>query len=187
MPRFRALILSPLVLVVLLAAACGSNSSGSSSKSSASAPAASATSSTTSSGAYGPTSSSAGSTGKPAGRAVAVTTKHEKLGTVLAAGPKRLTVYLFEADKGPHSSCSGACAAAWPPVIGTAKAAGQASAAKLGTIKRPDGTKQVTYNGHPLYFFVKDKDDGDTYGQAVKAFGAEWYVLNAAGTKIDNS
>ena len=183
MPRFRALTLSPLVLVVLLAAACGSSSS----KSSASAPAASATSSTTSSGAYGSTSSSASSTGKPAGHAVVVSTKHEKLGTVLAAGPKRLTVYLFEADKGPHSSCSGACAAAWPPVTGAPKATGQVSAAKLGTITRPDGTKQVTYNGHPLYFFVKDKDDGDTYGEAVKAFGAEWYVLSAAGTKIDNS
>ena len=182
MPRFRALILSPLVLVALLAAGCGSSSS----KSSASAPAASATSSATSSGGYGSTSSSGSSAGA-AVHAVAVTTKHEKLGTVLAAGPKRLTVYLFEADKGPHSSCSGACAAAWPPVIGTPKAAGQTSAAKLGTITRPDGTKQVTYNGHPLYFFVKDKDDGDTYGEAVKAFGAEWYVLSAAGAKIDTS
>ena len=183
MLRFRALTVSPLVLVVLLAAGCGSSSS----KSSASAPAASATSSAASSGGYGSTSSSASSTGKPVGHAVVVTTKHEKLGTVLAAGPKRLTVYLFEADKGPHSSCSGACAAAWPPVIGTPTAAGQTSAAKLGTITRPDGTKQVTYNGHPLYFFVKDKDDGDTYGEAVKGFGAEWYVLSPAGTKIDNS
>lgn len=181
MPRFRALTLSPLVLVVLLAAGCGSSS-----KSSANAPAASATSTSSSSGGYGYTSSSASSAGTPA-HAVVVTTKHEKLGTVLAAGPKRLTVYLFEADKGPHSSCSGACATAWPPVIGTPKATGQASAAKLGTITRPDGTKQVTYNGHPLYFFVKDKDDGDTYGEAVKAFGAEWYVLSPAGTKIDNS
>jgi predicted lipoprotein with Yx(FWY)xxD motif len=185
MPKFHALIVSPLVLGVLLAAGCGSSSSGTSSQSS-STPAASATSSSTSSGGYGYTRSSGSSTGMPV-HAVVVITKHEKLGTVLAAGPKHLTVYLFEADKGLHSSCSGACAAAWPPVIGTPKAAGQTSAAKLGTITRPDGTKQVTYNGHPLYFFVKDKDDGDTYGEAVNAFGAEWYVLSPAGTKIDNS
>jgi len=186
MPRFRALILSPLVLVVLLAAGCGSSSSGSANQSSSSTPTATATSSSTSSGGYGYTRSSGSSANTPV-HAVVVTTKHEKLGTVLAAGPKRLTVYLFEADKGPHSSCSGACAAAWPPVIGTPEAAGQTSTAKLGTITRPDGTKQVTFNGHPLYFFVKDKDDGDTYGEAVKAFGAEWYVLSPAGTKVDNS
>jgi predicted lipoprotein with Yx(FWY)xxD motif len=186
MLRFRALILSPLVLVVLLAAGCGSSSSGGSSPSSASTPAASGTSSSTSSGGYGYARSTGSSTSTP-GHEVVVTTKHSKLGTVLAAGPKHLTVYLFEADKGPHSRCSGACAAAWPPVIGTPKAAGQVSAAKLGSITRPDGTKQVTYKGHPLYFFVKDKDDGDSYGEAIKAFGAEWYVLSPAGTKIDNS
>jgi predicted lipoprotein with Yx(FWY)xxD motif len=60
-------------------------------------------------------------------------------------------------------------------------------ASDLGTITRPDGTKQVTYKGHPLYLFAKDKDDGDAYGEGVKAFGADWYVLAPSGNKIDLS
>jgi predicted lipoprotein with Yx(FWY)xxD motif len=118
---------------------------------------------------------------------VAITTKHNKLGTILAAGPKRLTVYLFEADKGSRSSCSAACASAWPPVTGKPEATAGASASELGTITRPDGGTQVTYKGHPLYFFIKDKDSGDAYGQGVKAFGAGWYVLAPGGNKIDKS
>jgi predicted lipoprotein with Yx(FWY)xxD motif len=118
---------------------------------------------------------------------VVITTKHSKLGTILAVGPKRLTVYLFEADKAPRSSCSGPCAAAWPPVTGKPNATGGASASDLGTITRADGRTQVTYKGHPLYTFVRDKDDGDAYGQGTKAFGASWYVLTPAGNKVDES
>jgi predicted lipoprotein with Yx(FWY)xxD motif len=114
-------------------------------------------------------------------------TKHSKLGTLLAAGPKKLTVYLFEADKGDASTCSGACASAWPPVRteGNPAVSGAVESGKLGTITRSDGTKQVTYDGHPLYFFERDKDSGDAYGQGVDAFGAEWYVLSPSGKKID--
>jgi predicted lipoprotein with Yx(FWY)xxD motif len=121
---------------------------------------------------------------------VLITTKHTRLGTVLGAGPKKLTVYLFEGDKGAASSCSGGCAVAWPPVTGKPQATGAAMAGALGTITRADGTTQVTYSGHPLYFFVKDikdGDPGDTYGEAVKAFGAEWYVVAPSGKKIDKS
>jgi predicted lipoprotein with Yx(FWY)xxD motif len=57
----------------------------------------------------------------------------------------------------------------------------------FGTITRADGTKQVTYKGHPLYLFVKDKDDGDAYGEAAKAFGAEWYTLAPSGNTVDTS
>ena len=60
-------------------------------------------------------------------------------------------------------------------------------AADLGTITRPDGTTQVTYKGHPLYYFRKDGDAGDAYGQGAKAFGAGWYVLAPSGNKIDKS
>jgi predicted lipoprotein with Yx(FWY)xxD motif len=118
-----------------------------------------------------------------------VATKHNKLGTVLAAGPKRLTVYLFEADKGAKSSCSGACAMTWPPVTtsGMPTATGKAAAADVGTITRSDGRTQVTYKGHPLYFFIKDKDSGDAYGEGAKAFGSDWYVLAPSGKKIDQS
>jgi predicted lipoprotein with Yx(FWY)xxD motif len=136
-----------------------------------------------------PTQSTAASTSTPAATpGVAVATKKSKLGTILAAGPKHLTVYLFEADKGTSSSCAGACAKAWPPVTtdGQPTVSGGAVSADLGTTMRADGTNQVTYNGHPLYFFEKDEDSGDAYGQGSKAFGAGWYVMKANGSKIDD-
>jgi predicted lipoprotein with Yx(FWY)xxD motif len=118
---------------------------------------------------------------------VAVASKHGKLGTILAAGPKHLTVYMFEADKGTTSSCTGACAKVWPPVTteGKPAASGAAVAADLGSTMRSDGTEQVTYKGHPLYFYDDDKDSGDAYGQGSKAFGADWYVLKPNGSKVD--
>jgi len=125
---------------------------------------------------------------------VLVVGKSNKLGTVLGAGPKRLTVYLFEADRGSTSSCSAACAAVWPPVTttGKPKADRGAIAADLGTIKRSDGKMQVTYSGHPLYYYAKDGDakDGDAkdaYGQGLENFGAGWYVLAPSGHKIDRT
>jgi predicted lipoprotein with Yx(FWY)xxD motif len=165
--------------VAALIAGCGS--SGTSSTKAAAAPATSAAQSTPAA-----TSASSSST-ETAG--VMVETKHAKLGTILAAGSKQLTVYLFEGDKGAASSCTGGCAQVWPPVTttGEPKAAGGASAADLATITRPDGTKQVTYKGHPLYFFARDGDKGDAYGQGVKGFGADWYVLAPSGRKVDKS
>lgn len=170
-------ILGCVAAAVALAAGCGSSSS-TAGTTSASAPTATTTpaASTSATGA----SSSAGG--------VMVSVKQSKDGTILAAGPKHLTVYLFEADKGGQSACSGACVSAWPPVTtgGEPQAGGSASSAKLGTISRSDGTKQVTYDGHPLYFFEKDGDAGDAYGQGVKGFGANWYVVAPSGNKIDN-
>ena len=171
--RRATLIPLAATLVAGLLAGCGSSSKSSST---AAKPAAAGTTTRAASA--------------PAAAPVVITTKHTKLGTILGAGPKRLTVYLFEADKGAASSCTGACAAAWPPVTGKPQASGSALPAALGTITRADGTTQVTYSGHPLYFFVtdiKDGDAGDAYGEAVKAFGADWYVLAPSGEKIDQS
>jgi predicted lipoprotein with Yx(FWY)xxD motif len=121
--------------------------------------------------------------------AVLIGTKHNKLGTILAAGPKQMTVYLFEGDSGARSACTGACTHVWPPVrtTGEARSSGGAMAADLGVITRSDGTKQVTYKGHPLYLFARDGDRGDAYGQGVNGFGASWYVLSPSGTKVDHS
>jgi predicted lipoprotein with Yx(FWY)xxD motif len=121
--------------------------------------------------------------------AVVIVTKQGKPGTILAAGPKRLTVYLFEGDKGTTSSCTGGCAKVWPPVTtgASAIAGGSANAADIGTITRPDGSKQVTYKGHPLYFYAKDGDSGDVYGQGINSFGADWYVVAPSGNKVDES
>jgi predicted lipoprotein with Yx(FWY)xxD motif len=189
-PFMRPLLLCPLLVTAAVVAGCGSSSSSSSSSA---APAASASSSTSSSttaaassgggyGGYGNKSAAATSAA-----AVTVTTKSNKLGTILAAGPKQLTVYLFEGDKGMSSTCSGPCASVWPPVSGKPAPAGKAQAGNLGTVKRSDGSTQVTYKGHPLYYFAKDKDGGDAYGQGINGFGASWYVLAPSGTKVDKS
>jgi predicted lipoprotein with Yx(FWY)xxD motif len=110
-----------------------------------------------------------------------------KLGKVLATGSGR-TLYLFEKDKGRKSTCFGACAANWPPLTtsGKPRAGRGVSASKLGTTKRGNGVKQVTYNGHPLYRFVGDNGPRQTNGEGLKAFGAEWYVVSAAGKKVED-
>ena len=81
--------------------------------------------------------------------------------------------------------CSGPCATAWPPLVATGAptATSGANAALLGTSKRADGTTQVTYNGHPLYGFIKDVNPGQTNGQGVVAFGGSWFAVTAAGNQ----
>jgi predicted lipoprotein with Yx(FWY)xxD motif len=95
-------------------------------------------------------------------------------------------VYLWAADSMNKSTCSGACAGAWPPVTTTGKvtAADGAKAADLGTITRSDGSKQVTYLGHPLYYFAGDSGPGQTNGQGSDSFGAKWWLVAPSGTKI---
>ena len=77
------------------------------------------------------------------------------------------------------------CASVWPPVSGHPQASGGATSAHLGTITGADGTTQVTYNGHPLYTYAGDSSAGQTNGEALKQFGAEWYVLSPAGSKVE--
>jgi predicted lipoprotein with Yx(FWY)xxD motif len=109
-----------------------------------------------------------------------------KVGTIIVTSSGR-TLYLFEKDKHGKSSCSGACAKAWPPLLtkGKPKASGSAKASKLGTTKRSDGTTQVTYGGHPVYTFIGDKKAGTAAGQGSDAFGAEWYALTPSGKKTE--
>ena len=109
------------------------------------------------------------------------------LGKVLVDARGR-TLYLFEADKGTKSACDGACASIWPPLVtkGKPTAGAGVSASKLGTTKRSDGTTALTYNGHPLYTYAGDTAAGQTSGQGLDDYGAEWYALSARGDKIDN-
>ena len=97
------------------------------------------------------------------------------------------TLYLFEKDRNGRSSCTGMCATYWPPLLTTAKphAGSGVRAGLLGTTRRPDGKLQVTYKHHPLYTFALEKRAGQTKGEGLKEFGAEWYAVSAAGTKID--
>jgi predicted lipoprotein with Yx(FWY)xxD motif len=110
------------------------------------------------------------------------------LGKILVNSGGR-TLYLFEKDKNGKSACSGVCAGFWPPLITTGKpvAGAGVKASLLGTTKRADGRMQVTYNHHPLYTFVMDTAKGQTKGENLDKFGAEWYVLSAAGNKVEPS
>jgi predicted lipoprotein with Yx(FWY)xxD motif len=175
-----ALAATTLAVLGLAVAGCGSSGSSSSGKTEASGYPATSTSTPQST-----TAPAAASTGG----ATVLTTEHTSLGTILAAGPKRLTVYLFAADTGSTSKCSGACAEVWPPVTttGTPKAEGGAMAADLGTTARPEGTRQVTYKGHPLYYYVSDRQAGETGGQGLNSFGAPWWVLSPSGSQITGS
>jgi predicted lipoprotein with Yx(FWY)xxD motif len=126
--------------------------------------------------------------GAPAPAGTAIGTATLKPGIALVDGAGR-TLYLFEADNGTTSTCNGQCAQIWPPVLagGTAPLpSGDVRAALLGTTTRADGTRQVTYNGHPLYYFMNDKAAGDARGQGINRFGGGWYVVDPTGNKIDS-
>jgi predicted lipoprotein with Yx(FWY)xxD motif len=130
---------------------------------------------TTASGASGTTS-----------RGTAVSTAKTGLGKIIVNGRGR-TLYLFEKDKRGHSACSRACAAYWPPLLAHGKpiAGGAAKQSRVGTIKRADGTRQVTYAGHPLYTYVLDTRRGQTRGEGSTLFGAGWDALAPSGKKIE--
>ncbi|WP_333770259.1 COG4315 family predicted lipoprotein [Streptomyces sp. IBSBF 2435] len=117
-----------------------------------------------------------------------VTTKSVPLGKVLV-NDKNLTLYLFQADKTSKSTCTGACATAWPPLVVTGKptASGGVQSKLLSTGKRSDGSAQVTYKGHPLYRFAGDTKPGDVNGQGLNNFGAKWYVLGTDGKQITST
>ncbi|HEV8105412.1 MAG TPA: hypothetical protein VGP69_16890 [Gaiellaceae bacterium] len=107
------------------------------------------------------------------------------LGRILVDG-KGITLYDFPPDKGTTSVCYGACAALWPPLLTHGKpiAGPGVRASLLGTTKRKDGKLEVTYNGHPLYYWVGDHKPGQTTGQALNQFGGPWWVLTPAGKEI---
>lgn len=117
-----------------------------------------------------------------------VQARHGKLGTYVVDA-KNMSLYLFEKDKGKKSSCYGACAKVWSPLIVKAKptAGPGLKGSLLSTITRTGGAKQVTYGGHPLYHYDDDKKAGQTKGQGSSAFGAKWYVVAPSGKKIDTT
>jgi predicted lipoprotein with Yx(FWY)xxD motif len=114
-----------------------------------------------------------------------VTLHKTKLGKVLATSKGR-TLYLFMKDKNHRSSCYGQCASYWPPLMkkGTLRAGTGVKAKLLGTTKRKNGKRQVTYNGHPLYLYTSDTGAGQVSGQGLSFFGGKWYVISAAGRAI---
>jgi predicted lipoprotein with Yx(FWY)xxD motif len=101
---------------------------------------------------------------------------HTRVGAVLASS-RGLTLYYYSEDK-PHSgtsACTGGCATAWPPLAAPVKApAGVRLPGKLGVITRPNGVKQVTLNGYPLYFYAGDKASGQAKGNGIEG---SWHVI----------
>ena len=168
--RFGLIVLPVAAASVALAVAgCGGGGAGDSSASGG--------------GAYG----GSNSTTKPAASTTAtLAVGKTSLGKILV-GERGRSLYLFEKDKSPTSTCNGACAAVWTPftTVGKPKAAAGVESAKLTTSKRADGKQQVVYAGHPLYYYVPDTKAGQTTGQKLDQFGAEWYVVSPAGQKVE--
>lgn len=114
------------------------------------------------------------------------------LGSYLADSNGK-SLYLFEADTSSTSTCTGACATTWPPFlvssgqtpsIATSPTSSSIQSSLLATSARPDGTTQVTYNGHPLYYYSGDTGPGTTVGQGLNQFGALWYLVQASGQAL---
>jgi predicted lipoprotein with Yx(FWY)xxD motif len=171
-PSRSGVLRRPLVALValaavgVLAAGCGSNGSGS--------------------GGMGGYSSSGTAPASGGASSVAtVSATSTSLGMILVDGSGR-TLYLFEKDQGDRSACASACVAAWPVDHTTAppKAGSGAKASLLGTIKRGDGSTQVTYDHHPLYYYSGDSQPGQHNGQGLNAFGAKWFVVGPAGGAV---
>ncbi|HEY8301223.1 MAG TPA: hypothetical protein VIG48_04935 [Jatrophihabitans sp.] len=154
--------------LMLLASACSNGSSGGSGSTNVAGTA------------------SAGGSG--AGTATTVVAHSGPMGTFLTDSAGK-TLYMFASDTASKSNCSGACTGYWPPLTttGAVHASGSVTTAKLTTITRTDGTKQVTYAGHPLYYYKGDTAAGDTNGQGSNNFGAKWWLLAPSGSPITGS
>jgi len=118
----------------------------------------------------------------PTGPATVMVSKNDKLGQIVADSEGK-TLYLYTKDSKDTSNCYDKCAQNWPPLLttGAPKAGDGADAGLLGTTARTDGTTQVTYNGWPLYYWIKDQKPGDATGQDV---GGVWYVLSPKGEQV---
>lgn len=117
-----------------------------------------------------------------------VTTHSSRYGTILTNAAGR-TLYMLTADTSTASSCTGACAGVWPPLVvtGSPTAASGVTAGLLSTITRADGSHQVTYDGHPLYTYAPDTAAGQVTGEGIKSFGGTWYVMSPAGQPVTSA
>lgn len=158
LPR-HAHLAGPLALgaVAVLAAACGSGSSSSSTGSAA-----------------------AGTDGGSAPVRVASTS----LGTVLTDSSGR-TLYLLTSDTASSTTCTGACLAAWPPVAApTGSPSTTGVTGQLGSFARPEGGRQLTVDGHPLYTYAGDSSPGQTDGEGIRSFGGTWWAVAPDGSAV---
>ena len=180
--RNQTAIIISAVGIGLVVGACSSGSSTTSSSPATTSPASSKAAAPATTHASSPAAA-----GQASGAATVSLAAISGIPGKVLVGSNGRTMYLFEGDKSGASACSGACAAAWPPVTvtGTLKAGSGISQAELVTIKRSNGTMQLAYHGHPLYYFTGDSAVGTAHGQGLKAFGSDWYVVSASGSKVD--
>jgi len=175
--RSNQVLVGGLVAAAFITAACGTGSGGY-----AAAPSASSTGQPSSS----PYFASPSPAVSPQAAGTTISVGNSRLGQILVDSSGR-TVYVFVADSGTTSSCnSSSCVQNWPPVLtkGAPQAGSGVDASLLGTTKRGDGTTEVTYAGHPLYYFIADHKPGDITGQDIDAFGGPWYVISPSGKQI---
>jgi predicted lipoprotein with Yx(FWY)xxD motif len=129
---------------------------------------------------FGIALASTGGGGEPASADTGVTLKTATIGGVsVLTSANGFTLYWFVPDSPSASRCTGSCAAYWPPVTGTPAAGPGVTTGKLGTIKRPGGTTQATYDGHPLYTYVGDNAPGQARGNKLDLNGGYWYEVRA--------
>jgi predicted lipoprotein with Yx(FWY)xxD motif len=154
--RIRMIAVAGVAAVAIGAAACSSSSSSTGAGS-------------------GTPSSASGTAGSGAGLKTATIN-----GVSVVTNAQGFTLYSFAPDTATASKCTGACAQIWPPVTGPA-AAGQGVTGTLGTITRSDGSKQITYNGHPLYTYTADTAAGQAKGNGINIDGGVWHEVTASG------
>jgi predicted lipoprotein with Yx(FWY)xxD motif len=151
--RSAVKFLLPTLVLSLAVAACGSSSKSGSSSQAATTPAAPASSS-----------------GESA--AVVKSASNATLHATVLVNAQGMTLYSLSAEKNGKFICtSSACVAVWHPLSASSAAAPSGAVGSLGTVKRPDGTEQVTYKGMPLYTFAQDKQPGEAGGQGIKDVG----------------
>jgi predicted lipoprotein with Yx(FWY)xxD motif len=170
--RFTLIAVAALAFGIAVAACGGSSSS--------SAAPASGTNASAGGGAGG--YGYGGGGGSSSASAVTLKTASSPLGSILVDQDGK-TLYLFEADSKNKSNCSGGCLNLWPPIMANGKATA-GSGVSAGMIGAATGSSQVTYAGHPLYWFSGDTKAGDTNGEGLDDFGGEWYAISPAGTAV---
>ena len=174
--RTRRAATAVLVCAALLTTACGGDAAVD--ETADQQPSASTTTPTPISSA--PTTSTSPS--PPAATGTAVTTADSEFGVMLFDTGNQ-AIYLFDKEADGVPACYDECAADWPPVLtdGAPQAAGQVRGDLLGTAPRSDGTTQVTYGGHPLYFYAHE-DPGQVLCHDVDDYGGTWLVVTPEGT-----
>jgi predicted lipoprotein with Yx(FWY)xxD motif len=170
--RFTLISVAALAFGIAVAACGGSSSSSAASASGTNASAGGGA------GGYG----YGGGGGSSSASAVTLKTASSPFGSILVDQDGK-TLYLFEADSKNKSNCSGGCLNLWPPIMANGKATA-GSGVSAGMIGAATGSSQVTYAGHPLYWFSGDTKAGDTNGEGLDDFGGEWYAISPAGTAV---